>query len=104
MLDYITIFLLFSYKPFLMIIISTTITFKNVWMFWQNYITGKGTEKHKNAPESKTLWQRKWMLEMMTSKKDLGVFIDEELKFHQHVAKAVNNADQLTALSLPYFE
>jgi len=38
------------------------------------------------------------MLEIMLNDKDLGVFIDEELKFHQHVAKAVNNISHLLGL------
>jgi len=28
------------------------------------------------------------ILEMMTNENDLGVFIDEELKFHQHIPRA----------------
>ena len=38
------------------------------------------------------------MLEIMTSKKDLGVFTDQELEFHQHVAKAFIKASCMLGL------
>jgi len=38
------------------------------------------------------------MLEMTTSEKDFGMFIDEELQFHQHDPRAVNKAPGILGL------
>jgi len=40
------------------------------------------------------------MLEIVKSKTDLVVFLDEELKFHQHVTKAVNEASRMLGVGL----